>query len=338
MEDPSLSSVCAVAAFALSYLGWVASVRMKSFYRLDYTPTPKETIEAQDIYVQIIYRDFPFISTKALEFGLFKTYAIPSISKILVSTKELLDNCARRYDDTDLIVREFSEQPFNSWRAELAIKRLNALHGKYAISNEDYLYVLAVFAVEPFRWIDMYGYRRSHNLEKVCSHIFWDNIGTKMGIKDIPTSYDALVKYLDDFEEQNMKFHQNNALLAKHTIDLFLSNVPSCLHPLGHNAVYAMCDARLRRAMGFPEPLFLLPELLHGVLVLAGWITRVFLPPRIAPARRTPHTPFDAQSQPQFGVRLCPLYHPFEATYKDGYCIEELGPEKYVAAPGNHSD
>jgi hypothetical protein len=329
MESPAESYIGAVA-FALTYVGWVASVRMNSYRRLNNTDMPRTALEAQKISARIIYNDFPFISTKALEFGLFKTYAIPSISKVLVATRELVDHCARRYDDTDLIVREIWEQPFNTWRAELALKRMNALHSKYVISNEDYLYVLTVFAVEPYRWIDKFGYRRSHPLEKECSHLIWTDIGTKMGIKNIPGSYEALEKYLDDYEEANMKYHPNNAHLAKHTMQLLLSNMPSFLHPFGRNAVYALCDARLRKAMGFPEPPILLPEILHGMLFAAGLFTRLFLPPRVEPARRTPQSSLDGASQPQYGVRLCPVYHPFEPTYKNGYQIEELGPEKFV--------
>lgn len=331
--DSTTENYAGIAAFALSYLGWVASVRMRSYNRLDAIEAPKTALEAHAINKQLVYHDFPFISTKSLEFGLFKTYAIPSISKVLVSTRELVDHCARRYDDTDLLIREFMEDPSVTWRADLAIRRMNALHEKYRISNEDYLYVLTVFAVEPFRWIDKFGYRLTHPVEKRCAHIIWTDIGTKMAIKDIPESYEALELYMDDYEERNMKYHPNNALLAKHTMALFLSKTPSFLHPLGRNAVYALCDARLRKAMGFPEPLFLLPELIQGILTMAGFFTRIFLPPRLQQVRRTPpSSKMDESTQARLGVRLCPLYHPFEKTYKDGYCIEELGPEKFVAA------
>jgi hypothetical protein len=41
-----------------------------------------------------------------------------------------------------------------------AIRRLNGIHGKYkAITNADYLYVLAIFMCEPMRLAEMYGYR-----------------------------------------------------------------------------------------------------------------------------------------------------------------------------------
>lgn len=241
--------------------------------------------------------------------------------------------CPRRYDDTDLLVREFIEQPPNTWRAQLAIKRLNALHGKYVISNDDYLYVLSIFAVEPIRWVNKYGFRKAHPMERLSSYLVWKDVGTKMGVKNIQNSYEDMEEYLDHYEREHMKFSPNNVTVAEGTVALLLSIVPSFLHPLGRGAVHAMCDARLRAAMGFPEPAFLLPAIIHASLTAAAWVTRLLLPPRITPGRRTPASPADAQSEPVMGIRLCPMYHPYEPTYqRDGYCIEELGPEKYAAA------
>jgi hypothetical protein len=154
-----------------------------------------------------------------------------------------------------------------------------------------------------------------------------------MGINDIQNSYEEMEEYLDKFEREHMKFSPNNVTVAEGTMALLLSIIPSVLHPLGRRAVHAMCDARLRAAMDFPEPAFLLPEIIHVGLTAAAWVTRLLLPPRTTPGRRTPTSPADTQSEAVMGMRLCPLYHPYEPTYqRDGYCIEELGPEKYAAA------
>ncbi len=37
------------------------------------------------------------MSTKALEFALFKTYGVPSISKLLAATGELVDRVPKRF-------------------------------------------------------------------------------------------------------------------------------------------------------------------------------------------------------------------------------------------------
>ena len=36
---------------------------------------------------------------------------------------------------------------------------MNRMHGRYAISNDDYLYVLSTFVLVPIRWNHAYGWR-----------------------------------------------------------------------------------------------------------------------------------------------------------------------------------
>jgi hypothetical protein len=66
----------------------------------------------------------------------------------------------KRYDDTDLIVSEIIENGFDSPRGGRAIARMNALHGRFRIANEDFLYVLSTFVFEPIRWNERFGWRR----------------------------------------------------------------------------------------------------------------------------------------------------------------------------------
>ncbi|KAG1050392.1 hypothetical protein G6F43_007337 [Rhizopus delemar] len=104
---------------------------------------------------------------------MFKTYTTPKNSKILVSTGEFGKECPRRYEDTELILREFADvygriqnhlkdhpdTPKEHLldqldRKEKAIKRLNGLHGKYNVGNDDFLYTLTMFITEPVAWIN----------------------------------------------------------------------------------------------------------------------------------------------------------------------------------------
>ena len=156
------------------------------------TPYPQTAADCHQFTSRYIYGDFNFIAVKSLEFGLFKTYAIPSISKVLYSTRELVDRCGRRYDDTDLLIREFLEHDPNEPRAMASINRMNCIHSQYKISNDDYLYVLSVFIVEPVRWVERYGFRYPHGKEKYAMHLRWKIIGEQMGIKDIPATYARL--------------------------------------------------------------------------------------------------------------------------------------------------
>jgi hypothetical protein len=48
----------------------------------------------------------------------------------------------------------------NSPRSHAGVRRLNQIHGHYAIPNDEFQYVLATTIVGPVRWIDQYGYEK----------------------------------------------------------------------------------------------------------------------------------------------------------------------------------
>src|SRR5882757_4947924 len=96
--------------------------------------------------------DFPFDTTRALEFALFRTYCVPSISALLDRTGEFRHRPQKRYDDTDIIVSELMEWGYESDRGKRALRRMNGMHGRFAIANDDFLYVLSTFIYEPIRW------------------------------------------------------------------------------------------------------------------------------------------------------------------------------------------
>ena len=102
-------------------------------------------------------QEFPWDINQALSFALFRTYAVPSIGKLLFSTGEFTDKVQKRYDDTSLILDAILEHGLSSTEGRKSVRRMNQMHGSYDISNDDMLYVLATFVVTPVRWLDEYG-------------------------------------------------------------------------------------------------------------------------------------------------------------------------------------
>ncbi len=125
-------------------------------------------------HVRIVHLDacyeFPFDFTRADEFALYRTYAVPSIANLLDSTGEFNKRTQRRYDDTKLIISEMVEHGYDSERGQRAMSRMNHHHGRFDISNSDLLYVLSTFAFEPPRWMARYARRPMVEQERLlCS-------------------------------------------------------------------------------------------------------------------------------------------------------------------------
>ena len=89
--------------------------------------------------------EFCWDSTRALEVALYRTYCVPSISRLLDRTGEFYAHTQRRYDDTALLVRERCQWGFETGRGREALERMNWVHRYFKISN-DFLYVLSTLS------------------------------------------------------------------------------------------------------------------------------------------------------------------------------------------------
>ena len=83
--------------------------------------------------------EFSWDTVRALELALYRTYCVPSISALLDRTGEFQHRTQKRYDDTSLIVAEISEWGYDSDRGRAALRRMNQIHGRLQISNDDLL-------------------------------------------------------------------------------------------------------------------------------------------------------------------------------------------------------
>ena len=254
--------------------------------------------------------DFPWDSIRALEIALYRTYCVPSISALLDRTGEFRVNTQRRYDDTSIIVAEMCEWGYESGRGREALERMNWAHSHFKIANDDFLYVLSTFIFEPVRWIDAFGWRPTCRNERLAYYCFWREIGTRMGITNIPGSYDAFEAWSRDYERQQFRFAETNQRVGASTRDLFVAWFPRIFTPLVRYSIYAMLDESMIASFGFPKPLPLTRPLLRAGLKLRGRAVRLL------PARRTAHFFTDNRNR----------------TYPESYRISELGPPRLVAA------
>lgn len=258
-----------------------------------------ETLDPRVDYERICFLlsacEFSWDIEKALEFALFRTYAVPSISGLLSWTGQFRERTRKRYDDTELLMSEVVENGQDSERGQAAIDRINDMHGRYRISNDDMLYVLSTFVVEPVHWLERFGKRAMTRTEIDACYYYYQALGAKMQIREIPDNYAAFETFHHDYEAANFRYAETNAEIGSLTRDLLLSMyLPKWLVPFGRPAVHALCDPPLRSAMGFAKPPHWLEDLLLTALAVRARILRL-LPsrrrPRLITKRRRPTYP-----------------------------------------------
>jgi ER-bound oxygenase mpaB/B'/Rubber oxygenase, catalytic domain len=270
----------------------------------DLVQTLDPVTQHQEIgYLSICY-DFPWDTTRALEFALFRTFGVAKGTPLLVKTGEFLQRTQKRYDDTVLILSEILENGYDSERGRTALRRMNQQHSRYRIPNDEYLYTLSTFIFEPIRWNARFGWRPLTDTEKHASYFFWRRIGEFMAIKDIPDSLEAFERFNVDFERAHFAYSDNNRLLGEVTRDFMIARVlPRRLTRLGEPFVYAMLDDAMCDAVGFPHPSQAMRSLVNGLMRARAVAMRGL-------ARRT---------RPRLITRQ---RHP---SYPNGYQVDELG-------------
>jgi hypothetical protein len=248
--------------------------------------------------------DFSFDTTRALEFALFRTFCVPTISSLLDRTGEFGRRAQKRYDDTDLILSELMEWGYDSDRGGRALRKMNELHGRFQIANADFLYVLSTFVFEPIRWNSRFGWRPMCERERLGMFYFWREVGRCMNIKELPTDYTRFERFSEEYERDHYKYSEANHRVGGATRDMFISWFPRLLHPIVRPAIYAMMEDPLIEGFGFPRPTKTMRRVVAGGLRLRAGIQRCL------PGRRKPFLRTEMKHR----------------TYPMGYRIELLGP------------
>ncbi|MEU3884531.1 oxygenase MpaB family protein, partial [Streptomyces californicus] len=242
-----------------------------------------------EIYRITVTREFPWDVTRALELALYRTYAVPGIGRLLDETAELTGRSQKRYDDTALLLDAVVEHGFDAEEGRTAIRRINQMHRSYDISNDDMRYVLCTFVVTPKRWLDDFGWRRlcCHELRAFAA--YYRALGTRMGIKDLPESYEDFERTLDAYEDEHFGWDPGARRVSDATLGLMASWYPAPLAPLVRGASLALLDDALLKAFRYPRPGPVARGVTRGALRLRARAVRL-MPPRRKPhyARQNP--------------------------------------------------
>ncbi|MET9586351.1 oxygenase MpaB family protein [Streptomyces sp. NPDC006539] len=247
--------------------------RLKEIQRLD----PER--DFLEIYRLTATYEFPWDITRALELALYRTYAVPSIGRLLAETAELTGRSQKRYDDTALLLDAVVEHGFDSDSGRTAIRRINQMHHSYDISNDDMRYVLCTFVVVPKRWIDMYGWRRLSDHELQAFAVYYRTLGDHMGIKGVPQTFEEFERTLDAYEDEHFGWDEGARKVSDATLALMASWYPGPLAPVLRKASLALLDDALLRAFRYERPGPVARGLTRGALRLRARAVRL-LPPR----------------------------------------------------------
>ena len=262
--------------------------------------------EYEEIYRIDTMLEFPWDMNQSLGLALYRTYAVPSIGGLLARTGEFTERTQKRYDDTGLILTAIGENGLDSPEGRAAIRRMNQMHGRYGIPNDDMRYVLSTLVTVPIRWLDEYGYRPLSEAEKVASAHYYRRLGGLMNIKDLPATWQEFGELMDAYEREHFGYDEGAVAVSEATLALMATFPPNDKGPrrLMRRSALALMDDDLLRAFRYDAPTRVEQVLYRGAIKARAALLRH------VPARREP---VHFEDLPQ--VR----------SYPDGYEIAALG-------------
>jgi hypothetical protein len=260
----------------------------------------------EEIYRIDSMLEFPWDMNQSLGLALYRTYAVPSIGSLLARTGEFTERAQKRYDDTGLILTAIGENGLDSPEGRAAIRRMNQMHGRYGISNDDMRYVLSAMVTVPIRWLDEYGYRPLTSVEKIASANYYRRLGALMNIRDLPATWQEFGELMDAYERDHFGYDEGAVAVSEATLALMATFPPNDKGPrrLMRRSALALMDDDLLAAFGYDAPTRVERVLFRGVIKVRARLLRH------APAREEP-------------VHFADL--PQVRSYPDGYEIAELG-------------
>jgi hypothetical protein len=277
------------------------------------------------IYRTMILVDFGgWDALMGLQLAFYRTYGVPSISRLLEEAGELIGRPRKRATDTALLMLELVDHGFSHPRGQEVVRRLVRIHRRYAISNDEFLYVLGTLVFVPTRWLARYGWRPVSRDERTATYLFYRELGRRMQIRDIPGSYQAFEGWFDAFERAHLEVTPASRRLWQASRELLAGRFPDLLRPLAGALADALLDDRLRGAVGIGAPPWPIRAGLHLTLKARARLLR------LRPARRQP---VEADGR-KYGVPVAKVYP------SGSYRLSELGPadpplsEEPVSSPG----
>ncbi|KAL2810083.1 streptococcal 67 kDa myosin-cross-reactive antigen like family-domain-containing protein [Aspergillus granulosus] len=295
------------AAVLAAYLLLARSLRFRRLKRLQkvyrkYTTREEMATmtdhDAWEIQKTMLVMEFPSTSLKSLQFALFRTYGIPTISSLLLRTSQFSNTATsfKRYADTGALIGQFMAFDPTSERAQTAIARTKFLHTGYRSSGKilesDMLYTLSLFALEPIRFISMFEWRELSELEQCAIGTYWKSLGDALDISfevlpSGPQGFKDGLHFLEELREWSLKYERDymkptaqNKEVADKTMDVLLYTVPKVLRPIGVNLASCVMDDRLREAMMYPPPPAIYKSIFSSLVTLRKFYLSYLALPR----------------------------------------------------------
>ncbi|MCM3922548.1 hypothetical protein ND748_12875 [Frankia sp. AiPs1] len=202
----------------------------------------------------LFHRDFQRALLPQIATGFFATISPPRMTRILIRTGELEFRNRKRLVDQMLIHHEMLSHGFVPGRGRDALRRMNEMHHKYAITAEDFTAVSVETTLGQLTAAREYGWRELTEHEVLGVVEFERVQALHMNIRDVPATVAEMVAFRDDYFDRQVRFAPSNRRLAESALRLLATVVPAHIAPRVEKVLMSLTDPRIVAALGYDYP------------------------------------------------------------------------------------
>lgn len=174
--------------------------------------------------------------------------AVPSIAAVVHrgGGSPIIRDTRRRNDETMVFFGEFMRHGHSTAQGRAAIARLNAIHARFRITNEQSLYTLASLTFEASRIPGLLGVELLGERETLANFHFWRGVGEQMGLRDIPGTHDGFWRWTQAYETEHYAFSSGGRAVVDAMLDDCAARfLPPAWRRAGRELLLAVMDAHL---------------------------------------------------------------------------------------------
>jgi hypothetical protein len=245
-------------------------------------------LNAEEIYHHLCCLEFPFECFYGINLAFYRTFVSPTISKVYEQTNTIAGTTEKRVNDTDIIMHAWVDYGLDSEEGQASIKHLNNIHAVFSnrTRNEDFVYVLCCFIVDTIRMIDVFGWRQLNNNERQALFVFYQKVGQRMNLKDLPTSLEHSYTIVDDYTNSNISaIETNSGRVLKNAVDTLVRKwyrallPPSVIQILLNALLYVVGGEKFHEKLGLEKPSSLAVNTIYTLAMVRRYFMH-FMPPR----------------------------------------------------------
>jgi hypothetical protein len=212
--------------------------------------------EVARLTLEVLYGD-PIGVHAGLLLGFSRQVAVPSIARVIYrgGGGDTLRDIARRIDDTLALFGAFLKWGPSSPAGRAAIARMERIHARFPITDEQKRYTLATLIFEPDRIAEHLGLDQFTDGQREAIWRFWLGVAEQMPLGGLPAMPAELRRWMLDYEREHWRYTNDGRRVVERFFEDWTTRwFPRPARELGRQILLAMMDDALRAALRLEAP------------------------------------------------------------------------------------